>query len=116
MHNAHFDLVIDRRNTNSIRWDCMNQYLGLDGTDLLPMWVSDFDFSCPDVVKTALQRRVENGVSATASVVTTTLRRYNSGLPVATGSRLNESGSSLSKGSFQVSRCCRCSLAPVTAW
>lgn len=62
MHNAHFDLVIDRRNTNSIKWDCMNQYLGLDGTELLPMWVSDFDFSCPDVVKAALQRRVEHGV------------------------------------------------------
>jgi cystathionine beta-lyase len=62
MPDHDFDCVIDRRNTNSIKWDCMPQYLGIDGSDLLPMWVSDFDFACPPAVQQALQRRVAHGV------------------------------------------------------
>ncbi|WP_279453550.1 hypothetical protein [Aeromonas veronii] len=62
MSDHNFDSVIDRHNTNSIKWDCMPQYLGIDGNDLLPMWVSDFDFACPPAVQQALQQRVAHGV------------------------------------------------------
>lgn len=57
-----FDPVINRRHTGSVKWDFMAEKLGLDGDDLLPMWVSDYDFQCPPTVLQALHQRVEHGV------------------------------------------------------
>lgn len=62
MKQPNFNQVIDRHNTSSVKWDFINQKLQLDGSDLLPMWVSDFDFKCPDEVIQALHDRVEHGV------------------------------------------------------
>jgi cysteine-S-conjugate beta-lyase len=58
----NFSQVIDRHNTGSVKWDFLNQYLQLDQSELLPMWVSDFDFRCPDEVLQALHTRVDHGV------------------------------------------------------
>lgn len=44
---TNFNQVINRHNTGSVKWDFIEHYLQLDGSDLLPMWVSDFDFKCP---------------------------------------------------------------------
>lgn len=55
-----FDLVIDRRNTNSIKHDFAVEW-GRPA-DLLPLWVADMDFSAPQCVLDALHRRVEHGV------------------------------------------------------
>src|SRR4029453_17246172 len=49
-----FDRVIDRRNTDSNKWQ---KY----PPDVLPMWVADMDFPSPPVVVDALRRRVEQG-------------------------------------------------------
>lgn len=62
MKQPNFSEVIDRHNTSSVKWDFLNQYLQLDQSDLLPMWVSDFDFRCPDEVLQALHTRVVHGV------------------------------------------------------
>ncbi len=62
MKQPNFSEVIDRHNTSSVKWDFLNQYLQLDQSDLLPMWVSDFDFRCPDEVLQALHTRVDHGV------------------------------------------------------
>ncbi|GAB6138483.1 MalY/PatB family protein [Halanaerobaculum tunisiense] len=51
-----FDQVIDRKNTNSLKWDKYN------GEDILPMWVADMDFESPPQVKDALANRVDHGV------------------------------------------------------
>jgi cystathionine beta-lyase len=40
----------------------MGQKLGLHQSDLLPMWVSDYDFKAPQVVLDALTQRTEHGV------------------------------------------------------
>jgi len=55
-----FDKVIDRKNTNSIKWDHVKSVFGDE--DILPMWVADMDFSAPPPVIEALKRRAELGI------------------------------------------------------
>lgn len=55
-HNSIFDEIIDRRNTNSYKWDSAEH----DG--VLPMWVADMDFRTAPAIIEALRRRVEHGV------------------------------------------------------
>lgn len=62
MKQPDFNLVIDRHHTSSVKWDFMEHYLQLSETDLLPMWVSDFDFPCPQAVQQALHTRIDHGV------------------------------------------------------
>ena len=59
---SHFNAIIDRHNTGSVKWDFIDRYLQLDGSELLPMWVSDFDFPCPPEVQQALHQRLETVV------------------------------------------------------
>jgi len=58
--NQRFDEIIDRRDTESIKWNCFDE-------DVLPMWVADMDFRCPDPVVRALRDRVEHGIFGYAS-------------------------------------------------
>jgi cystathionine beta-lyase len=51
-----FDRLIDRKNTDSIKWQKYN------GRDVIPMWVADMDFSSPTEVIEALHSRVAHGV------------------------------------------------------
>ncbi len=58
MHD--FDRRIDRRNTNSLKYDFAveNGY----PPDVLPLWVADMDFQAPECVLQALQKKVEHGI------------------------------------------------------
>ncbi len=50
----HFDELIDRRGTSSLKWDVKDNEL--------PMWVADMDFrTAPEIIK-ALQNRVDHGI------------------------------------------------------
>jgi len=51
-----FDKIIDRRNTNSSRWD---QY---ESSDILPLSVADMDFAIAPEIQTALVKRIEHGI------------------------------------------------------
>ena len=53
--SSEFDQVIDRRASDSIKW---NFY----APDVLPMWVADMDFAVPQAVQAALQQRVAHGL------------------------------------------------------
>ena len=44
----NFDEVIERRGTDSVKWDGVKSVWGRD--DLLPMWVADMDFRTPPFV------------------------------------------------------------------
>ncbi|MFD7687867.1 MalY/PatB family protein [Streptomyces sp. NPDC059781] len=59
-----FDTVIDRKNSNSMKWASAQQFLTADevAADPLPMWVADTDFKAPQVVIDALHQAVEHGV------------------------------------------------------
>ncbi len=49
-----FDTPVDRRGTNSLKWDV--------GPDELPMWVADMDFKTAPEITNAIIRRAEHGV------------------------------------------------------
>ena len=56
----NFDTKIDRKNTNSIKWDFTEEFFGEE--DLLPMWVADMDFKAPIEVINKIEERAEHGV------------------------------------------------------
>jgi len=55
-----FDSILDRRGTDSVKWDLRPQAAG--GRDILPMWVADMDFAIPDAVTDALTERMRHPV------------------------------------------------------
>lgn len=56
----NFDEIIDRKNTNSSKWDALEQRFG--ASDVLPLWVADMDFRVPEQVRIALKNTAEHGV------------------------------------------------------
>lgn len=59
-----FDEVIDRKNSNSMKWAYADKLLAPHEAvaDPLPMWVADTDFKAPQAVIDALHDAVEHGV------------------------------------------------------
>jgi cystathionine beta-lyase len=55
-----FDEVIDRRHTQSSKWDNVGARVG--NKDALPMWVADTDFRCPQPVVDAVKARMEHTI------------------------------------------------------
>lgn len=55
-----FDEIIDRKNTNSLKYDFARQR-GKSG-DLFPLWVADMDFRAPKEVIKALKDKAEHGI------------------------------------------------------
>lgn len=60
MGQYDFDTVIDRRNTNSIKYDFAVERG--KPADVLPLWVADMDFRAPEPVLEALHKSVEHGI------------------------------------------------------
>ena len=52
-----FDEIIDRRNTDSIKWDHIP-----GNPDAIPMWVADMDFRCPQPVIDRVMEKAAFGV------------------------------------------------------
>ena len=55
MAQFDFDKIINRRNTNCVKWDECAE-------GVIPMWVADMDFQVAPVITDALRQRVEHGV------------------------------------------------------
>jgi len=58
--NTNFDQVVERKGTNSVKWDLNDKVYG--SSDILPMWVADMDFKAPEVVVDAIRKQLEHGV------------------------------------------------------
>lgn len=56
----NFDEVINRKNTNSSKWDNVGVRVG--NPDAIPMWVADMDFRCPREVVEAVVKKAEFGI------------------------------------------------------
>ncbi|WP_294616733.1 MalY/PatB family protein [uncultured Bacteroides sp.] len=56
----NFDEVIERRGTDSVKWDGVENVWGRN--DLTPLWVADMDFRTPPFVMDALRRRLDHEV------------------------------------------------------
>ncbi|NLL49125.1 MAG: pyridoxal phosphate-dependent aminotransferase [Firmicutes bacterium] len=57
---CRFDQIIDRRNTQCVKWDATAEVFGRE--DLLPLWVADMDFTAPEPVIEAIKARADHGV------------------------------------------------------
>lgn len=57
-HN--FDFIVDRKNTNSLKYDFGMERKQRD--DLLPLWVADMDFKLPQVILDDIQVAVAHGI------------------------------------------------------
>lgn len=57
MKTYHFDELIDRTNTNCIKYDARSSFFGK--ADVLPLWVADMDFRTPDFIVEAIRKRTE---------------------------------------------------------
>ncbi len=53
---SHFDTVVSRADTASLKWDLYR------GKDILPFWVADMDFPVAQPIQSALQARVAHGI------------------------------------------------------
>ena len=58
--NIDFDTIIDRRNTNSLKYDFAVERG--KPADILPLWVADMDFKAPEPVLSALHDAVTHGI------------------------------------------------------
>lgn len=60
----NFDEVIDRTGTNALKWEpeLIEKFMGVKGEDLLPMWVADMDFRCPQSLIDAIKKRADHGI------------------------------------------------------
>lgn len=56
MEKYNFNEIINRRNTNSYKWDSAER------EGVIPMWVADMDFKTAPCIIEALRRRVDHGV------------------------------------------------------
>lgn len=52
----NFDEIIDRRGTNSVKWDLASD------AEVLPMWVADMDFKTAPEITEAILKKVSHGV------------------------------------------------------
>lgn len=83
MTKYNFDQVIDRKNTNSTKWDKNKAFF--ENEDILDLWVADMDFPCPEAVTEAMRQRVEHPIygysfapdSVYEAVVERVQRRFN---------------------------------------
>ena len=56
----NFDEYIDRRHSDSYKYDLREKYF--KNPDILPMWVADMDFRTPDFVINAIQKRLQHEI------------------------------------------------------
>ncbi len=62
MVTYNFDQVIDRNNTNSIKWEYYQDFIPAAPAGALPLWVADMDFPCAEPIIKALRKRVDHRV------------------------------------------------------
>jgi cystathionine beta-lyase len=60
MKTYNFDELIDRTNTNCIKYDARKAFFGK--ADVLPLWVADMDFRTPDFIVEAIKKRAEHEI------------------------------------------------------
>jgi len=51
--NYSFDQIIERRNAYSTKW------LKFSDNEVIPMWIADMDFSCPEEITNAMHKHLD---------------------------------------------------------
>ncbi|GGO65299.1 MalY/PatB family protein [Bowmanella pacifica] len=78
----------NRRGTDNYKWDGCKETFGHD--DLIPLWVADMDFPCPDEVIGALTQRLEHRVLGYAKRSSSYVRAIRDWLQQRHGWSVNE--------------------------
>ncbi len=60
MEEYDFDKVIDRRGTDALKLEVLQERYG--DADILPLWVADMDFETPPFITEALRQRMEHSL------------------------------------------------------
>ena len=60
MTRYNFDTVINRHNTQSVKFDGLKELFGR--TDLVPLWVADMDFEVCQEITAALRQRIDHRI------------------------------------------------------
>jgi len=60
MNKYNFNNIIDRNNTNSVKYDLTKVIFGTD--DLIPMWVADMDYNTPPFIMGAIENRIKHPI------------------------------------------------------
>lgn len=60
MGKYNFDQIIDRKGTNALKTDVLQDRYGDDS--IIPLWVADMDFLSPPAVKDAIVERAKHGI------------------------------------------------------
>jgi aminotransferase/cystathionine beta-lyase len=55
MHKFNFDEIVNRHNTDSIKWDAYPK-------ESIPLWVADMDFKSPPCISKSLQERIKHEI------------------------------------------------------
>ena len=55
-----FDEIVERRGTQSLKYDTETKLWGRD--DLLPLWVADMDFRTPPFIMEAINAKMQQGI------------------------------------------------------
>lgn len=56
----NFNEEISRKNTNSTKWDSIDQVFGC--TEVLPLWIADMDLACAPAIVEALTKRAQHPI------------------------------------------------------
>ncbi|MDY0097854.1 MAG: PatB family C-S lyase [Bacteroidales bacterium] len=56
----NFDEPVNRDGTNCVKYDLRNEIFG--NKDVIPMWVADMDFRCPDFIISAINERLKHEI------------------------------------------------------
>lgn len=62
MGKYNFDKVVDRIDTDSVKWDFRTNCSPKAQKDGLPLWIADMDFECADPIIKALHHRVDHKI------------------------------------------------------
>ncbi|HCO67332.1 MAG TPA: cystathionine beta-lyase [Dysgonomonas sp.] len=60
MARYNFDQIIDRKGTNALKTDVLQERYGRE--DLIPLWVADMDFLSPPAITEAIIERANHGI------------------------------------------------------
>lgn len=57
-----FDEIIDRHNTNSVKYGVSKMMYPTLPEDFIPMWIADMDFACPQPILDAMKARLDKRI------------------------------------------------------
>ena len=58
----NFDQIIERRGTQSSKWDYMEAFCGVPNDTGIAMWTADSDYPAPECVRDAVRRAADHGI------------------------------------------------------